>query len=164
MDNTVAQKKSGNTHLIIIGVAIVVLVGIGFIMMSGSKKTAQQTPTKKLDNTELIPTVDASVKVDIKPTNGSKELIISVKSMPNGTETVDYELSYQTEAQGLQGIIGTVTPKEDASSFTEVEKKVTLGTCSSGTCVYHKITGPIKVSLKFGGSYGERLYEKDYTL
>lgn len=155
------QKQSGKQYMIIAAIAIVILVGLGAVMFKNSKAPAQKTPAKQLDASDAIPTVDATVKVDVEGVQGNKELMITVSGMPSGTQMVDYELSYETKAQGLQGIIGSVTPEEGKDSF---EKKVTLGTCSSGTCVYHQVQGPIKVTLKFGGSYGERLFEKNFTL
>jgi hypothetical protein len=43
-------------------------------------------------------------------------------------------------------------------------RKIVLGTCSSGTCRYHNILGPIKLNLKFTGSYGEKIYEKEFKI
>jgi len=57
-------------------------------------------------------------------------------------------------------VIGTIA----LNSESEYLKKITLGTCSSGKCVYHEVVGKIKVSLKFTGSYGEKIFEKEYEL
>lgn len=143
---------------LIIGAIVGVLLIIGIVVFfnnRGSQKT-EETNTEE----EAIPPVDASVKVDLTGTNSNRDVTISVKGIPKGTQTIDYELSYDTKAQGLQGVIGTITLDNE----TEAEKKITLGTCSSGTCVYHEVSGKIKVSLKFTGDYGERIFEKEYAL
>ena len=58
-------------------------------------------------------------------------------------------------------MIGTMTID---GGKKEVEKQLTLGTCSSGTCVYHKVEGKIQLTLKFSGDYGQKLYEKEHEL
>ncbi|MCX6732529.1 MAG: hypothetical protein NTV98_03230 [Candidatus Roizmanbacteria bacterium] len=82
------------------------------------------------------------------------------KSVPNGTTSVDYELSYDTKGQGKQGVIGTIS----SISGNSFEKQMTLGTCSSGRCVYHEVIGAIQVTLKFTGEYGEKVLSKEFTL
>ena len=103
--------------------------------------------------------MDSSVKVDLKSVNAKKEVAVEVSNSPKGTETIDVELSYETKDKGLQGAIGTITVENGSGS-----KTITLGTCSSGTCVYHNVSSDIKVYLKFNGSYGERIFEKNFKI
>ena len=109
---------------------------------------------------EVIPTVDSSVEVTLESALGNKEVTLSINNIPKNTKTIDYELSYQTEKQGLQGVIGTIKLDNEKS----YQKKLTLGTCSSGTCVYHTVIGKIKLNLRFTGDYGERVFEKEVSL
>lgn len=148
------QKK-----MILIGITVVVLIIASFWLIG--RKSSIQKETSDLEPTEeILPTVDDSVKVSLEGVSGNREVSLLVSNLPNGTESVDYELSYQTASQGLQGVIGTV-PTDGESSF---KKKLTLGTCSSGTCVYHQVVGKIKLTLKFSGNYGEKIFEKEYEL
>ena len=144
--------------LVIGAVLLVILVITGFMFLRKQPPTDQ---AEILPDNVAIPTVDSSVTVDLKSLTSNKEISLEVSSIPSGTESVDYELSYQTVLQGLQGVIGTVTLDEGQSI---IEKKLTLGTCSSGTCVYHQVVGKIKLTLKFTGNYGEKLYEKEFTI
>ncbi|KKP68561.1 MAG: hypothetical protein UR68_C0001G0011 [Candidatus Roizmanbacteria bacterium GW2011_GWA2_35_19] len=144
--------------LVIGAVLLVILVITGFMFLRKQPPTDQ---AEILPDNVAIPTVDSSVTVDLKSLTSNKEISLEVSSIPAGTESVDYELSYQTVLQGLQGVIGTVTLDEGQSI---IEKKLTLGTCSSGTCVYHQVVGKIKLTLKFTGNYGEKLYEKEFTI
>jgi len=121
---------------------------------NGNNTTVEATPTEM-----LIPTVDSSVKASLESLSGNKEVMLKMSGLPKGTSSVDYELSYQTAQQGLQGVIGTVTVEEGNSEY---EKKLTLGTCSSGSCVYHQVVGKIKLTLKFNGDYGEKIFEKEF--
>jgi len=142
--------------LIIVLVVILVITGLVFL-----RKQPQNDQVEILPDSAAIPTVDSSVTVTLKPLSSNKEISLEVSNIPATTESVDYELSYQTAAQGLQGVIGSVSLDKGKSSF---EKKLTLGTCSSGTCVYHQVVGKIKLTLKFTGNYGEKLFEKEFTL
>lgn len=151
--------EKNKTAVIIATVVVVVLVGAVMVISGGkksetAKKNAMEEPTEA-----PIPTVDSSVVVQVNPINGGKEVDVVVKKAPSGTETIDVELSYNTVDKGLQGAIGTITVEKNEGS-----KKITLGTCSSGTCVYHKVDGEVKVDLKFNGSYGEKLFTKSYKL
>ena len=127
-----------NKRNIMIAVGIVVLLVLvgGFLLISGSK-SKQKTSNSVTPTDTAISSVDSSVKVNVEGTNQNREANLSVSAIPAGTTTIDYELSYNTESQGLQGVIGTIT----LTGENTAEKKLTLGTCSSGTCVYHKVVG-----------------------
>jgi len=149
--------KINKKYLVFIPVVLIVLVISLFLINRKPQKIAKD---EEIDQTEeLIPTVDSSVKVDLTSVTGNKEILLSISNKPMNTESIDYELSYQTASQGLQGVIGTITDEKSI-----IEKKLTLGTCSSGTCVYHQVIGKIKLTLKFTGDYGEKLFEKEFSL
>lgn len=151
------MKLSKSRLMIIGGVLIVVLVGM-FVLRGGanSKKTIPSAePTEA-----VIPTVDSSVQVNLTASLPGREVLLDIKNIPGGTQTIDYELSYQTKQQGLQGVIGTLTLNNESG----YQKRITLGTCSSGKCVYHEVMGKIKLTLKFTGNYGDKVFEKEYEL
>lgn len=162
------QDKNLRNILIIGGVVIVLFIA-GFVFVR-SRSTSKQNLTEEiLESTEVIPTVSSSVKVNLKPLAGKREVILTVKNVLIGTNTIDYELTYDAEGQGPQGAIGQCSKKKlepESCDFAQLSsgKKITLGTCSSGACVYHKVIGSIHLSLKFSGEYGERIFEKDYDL
>lgn len=144
----------------VIIIAVVVLLIVGFVIINRNRGGSDQKTSLSPTPEEVLPTVDASVEVDLVPVSGKKEMLLKISSIPNNTQTVDYELSYATAEQGLQGIIGTISIDGDRS----YEKQLTLGTCSSGRCVYHQVVGAIKLVLKFTGDYGERIFEKEYEI
>jgi hypothetical protein len=147
-------------NILWIGIGVVVLGGIiiGVFVTRQKPKVVEQV--QKKEEVGAIPTVDASTTVSLTPLQGKKEIVLKSSGVPNGTTSVDYELSYDTKAQGKQGVIGTVMDV-NGSTF---EKQMTLGTCSSGRCVYHEVVGPIQVTLKFTGDYGEKVLSKEFTL
>lgn len=145
--------------MIAVGIVVLLVLVGGFLLISGSK-SKQKTSNSVTPTDTAISSVDSSVKVNVEGTNQNREVNLSVSAIPAGTTTIDYELSYNTESQGLQGVIGTIT----LTGENTAEKKLTLGTCSSGTCVYHKVVGKIQLTLKFNGNYGQKLYENEYEL
>ncbi|MBI2051867.1 hypothetical protein HYT33_03850 [Candidatus Roizmanbacteria bacterium] len=156
------MNSQGNKKLLVgIGIVVVVLILSGVFVLSRVKSSKQEEPLEELENEEVIPTVDSSVVVSLEPTRGNREVVLTVKNIPSGTRRIEYELSYDARGQGPQGAIGSVELKKGQRSL---EKTITLGTCSSGTCVYHDVVGEIRLSLKFMGTYGERIFEKEYRL
>lgn len=148
------NKKTISLFLIVI---IVFLVIISFNNSKNKKTDGKKTlivPTQ-----EILPTVDASVKIELIPINQKKEVILSIKNIPAKTKTIEYILSYKTKDGGLQGINSTA----EITSRT-LEKKIILGTCSSGSCIYHQLKDNIKLDLTFKGDYGERYFSQEYFL
>lgn len=156
------HMKNNKTMMIVAVAAVVVLLIGGYFVFASKKQTPapKQNTTQALDEGEVLPTVDPSVKVDLTSTNGKKEVVLKVDNIPSGTDTIDYELSYQEKTKGLQGAIGTITTNGEKT----YEKKITLGTCSSGKCVYHDVVGAIKVTLKFSIGGAQQIFEKDYDI
>lgn len=153
------MKPEQKKYLIVVAVIFFLLI-IGYWLFGGKKQ--KQINKKEVFPTEMIiPTVDSSVEVDLMSSVNGKEVKLSIKNIPEGTKIIDYELSYNTAAQGLQGVLGTINLKIGELSY---EKEITLGTCSAGKCVYHQVVGKIKLSLKFSGDYGEKVFEKEYEI
>lgn len=152
------SKKHIVISLIVIGVLLVVFV---FVMLRRSQSSSTTTgPKPTLSDEAPIPTVDGSVLVDLVQKVPGKEVLLTVSHLPADTTSIEYSLTYDTKKQNAQGVIGTI---QVTGSTSQYEKQITLGTCSSGTCIYHEVIGPITVSLKFNGSYGEKVFEKDFS-
>lgn len=153
-------------HYLLIGgiLLFVVLIGTGYVL---SQRNAQANADKKEsvfeEPEDVIPTVDSSVKVSIK---GRTEAVITVEGIPEGTEEIEYQLTYNKknliEGEGLQdGVLGRIQVKQGVK---KVQEDVTFGTCSSGVCRYHDIDGPVHAVFLFTGSYGEKILEKDLSV
>jgi len=152
------MKKS---NLVVIVPVLIVLVIVVIIVVNLNKtKTEKKSVINPTEIESVVPTTDSSTVATLTSSNGGKEVVLKIDGIPNGTTTIDYELSYSTKQQGFQGVIGTISSEKE-SVF---EKKITLGTCSSGKCVYHEVVGSIKTTLKFNGGYGEKILEKEFTL
>jgi hypothetical protein len=167
--------KEKKNFLIIVFSLLVLLVVVGFVFLN--KKPAEKTrSTVAVPTEELIPTVDSSVKVDFKPLKKG-EVLLTVANEPKDTKQIDFELSYQVinndvaeggEGTVEQGALGKCYRVDNSWQCGEANttggRKIILGTCSSGTCRYHNIVGSIKVVLKFSGTYGEKIFEKEFNI
>lgn len=155
-----------NKNMIMTGGIIILLVVVGLFFTQSSRKNAgnQDGGDDVLPQVEVLPTVDSSVKVSLKPDAKVQEIEVSVSAIPAGTTAIEYELSYDADVEGSRvpkGAIGTIDIEDKSDSIT---RKITLGTCSSGTCKYDKGIKSIKLSLKFQGDYGLRLFEKEFKI
>lgn len=154
-----------NKNMLIVVLVLVVFVGVGFFMTRGNstKNADQEIDEEILPDVEVLPTVTDDVKVNITSDAKRQEASLSIMGVPEGTEEIEYELSYDAEVDGEKvpkGVIGTI----EFDGKEPVKRQVTLGTCSSGTCKYDKGITAIKATLKFSGSYGGQLFEGEFEL
>ena len=150
------MKLNRKKIMIIGGVILVVLIFVGFILLPGKPKVNNEQTTP-VDG--VIPTIDSSVKISLTALTGKKEVLLSIKNIPINTTGLEYILSYETVEGGLQGVNSTAE-----ITGRDFEKKITLGTCSSGTCVYHNIKDKIKVELIFKGNNEDKYFTKEYSI
>jgi hypothetical protein len=168
-----------NKKNLLIGGLVVLVLALSVVVIggrSGGKKPPGVIPTET-----IIPTVDASVKVSLTELKKSVASL-TVKNAPKGTKSIEYLISYDAEpgaafsdeAEGLdvipQGFQGTCRKKGSLWECGNEEpiypgrRVIVFGSSSSGVYRFHDIVGKVKVSLKFTGSYGERIFERDYEL
>jgi hypothetical protein len=165
------DKKS---KMILGGVLVVLIVIFGYWLVTRGKSAGNKKVEEIAQSDTVFPTVDSSVKVDLKSLKKG-EAVLSITNAPSGTNAIEFEMSYLVvnedtgEGGGTvsQGAIGKCTEASGVWECGEPSgagRKIVLGTCSSGVCRYHNISGPIRVSLKFEGSYGDKMFTKEYTL
>ncbi len=143
----------------IIGAVVLVLVVVAGVFLMNRGNAAQEAQDKESvfdEPSEVIPTVDSSVKVSIK---GTTDAMITVEGIPGGTDSIEYELSYNTKSGSIEGVFGIIEVKG-----SKAEEEVTFGTCSSGVCRYHEIDGPVSGTFIFSGDYGEKMLEQEFEL
>ncbi|OGK31506.1 hypothetical protein A3F29_04135 [Candidatus Roizmanbacteria bacterium RIFCSPHIGHO2_12_FULL_33_9] len=170
MKELIKNKK----FLAIFAAALVLIIALIFFF-TGRSRVEGLEPQEQLTNIEAIPTVDSSVIVDLKVGKRSGEVILTIQNAPEGTRSIEYQLTYDavSREQGgsvvPRGVIGKCVKQSGSQNTWSCEQPnsgeaIVLGTCSSGTCVYDNITGDINVQLKFTGSYGDKIFEKDFNL
>ncbi len=165
--------------MIIAGIVLAVLIAAFFVFGRGNKDTSNGDTEQVLEQEEQIQKVDSSVVVSLEPGALDGEALLSIKNAPDGTESIDYEFSYDAKATNdAEAADGAQTVPQGAIGGCDEQsggtwacgepsangRKIVLGTCSSGTCRYHDVVGPINVLLSFEGTYGKRVFEKSYDL
>lgn len=143
-----------------LALVIFILLGVIGYLLLGKRRDVKNSFPVIVPTEMIIPTIDNSVMVNLTNSLPGKEVLLTIENIPTGTEIIEYELSYQTAEQGLQGVLGSIKLNNDK----RYEKRLVLGTCSSGVCVYHKVVEKIKLSLKFIGDYGERIFDEEYKI
>ena len=166
--------KTYRKQVLIIGLSLLIII-VGFYFIFERVKNKKEVKEQMLLNEEVIPTVDSNVIVNLKESTKKGEIILTIENAPSGTREIEYQLSYDaiSKEEGGEvvprGVIGKCMQQLKISNTWSCQQPtsgeaIVLGTCSSGTCVYDQITGKINVQLKFTGTYGERIYEKNYDL
>lgn len=154
-------EKLKNKQALVAIVIVLAVVGIGLFALSrlnggfGNKEKSSILPQN-----EIFPTVPASVKVNLSADSKKQEATLTISGIPNGTESIEYELSYEAQGGIPKGVIGTIEPDGEST----VDRQITLGTCSSGTCVYDKGIKSIKVTLRFDGEKGTQIFEDNFKI
>lgn len=137
---------------------ILMIIVVSRILKTGKKEKEIKKETI-LSTSDIIPTIDQTVKVDLF-SKDKKEVILSIKNIPPKTKSIEYELSYLASGNLPKGVIGTI----NLNGEDKIERKITLGTCSSGVCVYDEGVEKIHLTLRFEGDFGLRLFEKEFLL
>ncbi len=155
------MKEIPKMYLVVTGIVVLIAVGAFFFAVSRQKTNNAEKNEKKTVFEEVpqaIPTVDSSVKVDIK---GNTQATMTVSGIPNGTEAIEYELTYDTASGSVEGVFGSI---EFEPGDRSAEEEFIFGTSSSGVNRYHSIKGAVKGTFKFSGDYGEKILEKEFNL
>lgn len=160
MENKKTVKPKILIVLIVIGIVIAIFGG-GFLIFKRilTKEHKGDSPTSSTISSLLL--VDSDVKIDLKSTNGGREVILTISDFPNDVNSVDYELTYTTKEGLPRGVLGTIRVE---NNNRVLERLITLGTCSSGKCVYDENVGKVTVTLKFNSPNGASRFQKEYSI
>lgn len=160
-----------NKKTLIVGGIILAVLVIGILFFNFSKNESKQSAESVLENEPTIAPVDKSVIVDLTAAKKRGEIVISVKNAPAGTNIAEMELTYNRERRPEDETVEEVIPdgllascEFKSGSRNCTKEGITLGTCSSGVCRYHTVVGKVKLSIIFNGTYGDRIFEKEYKL
>lgn len=156
-----------NKQIVITSGIILVLVIGGFLITRGnSGDDAENAKDSILPNVDEIPVVDSSVTVELDQVVAGKEANLIVEEYPEGTESIEYTISYQALVDGEEvprGAIGELV-LDDATMTAKNKKVIIFGTESSGAKKYDNVVGDVTVELLFTGSYGKQMYTGDFEL
>lgn len=143
---------------LIVVVFLIVVLSLGgfYIIKNNSSGNTEEEATP----TPVLPPADPNIVVVLKPMPLTHEVELSISNFPSDVESIEYELIYKTP-QKNEGLTGTIKISGEKS----VTRTITIGTCSSGKCVYHNpIDGKGTLTLKFNAKSGASRFQKDFQL
>lgn len=159
LKNIPPQKPKSKKFLVITAIAVIlVFIGSSLLILNNKNNTSSTTET---DEDVSLPKADPNIKVDLSPKDPGKTVLLSISSLPNNIQTIEYELTYKTADNKSEGLFGIIKLNSGENS---VERELTLGTCSSGVCKYHQVEGKGKLTIKFDGSKGASRFQKEFDL
>lgn len=132
------------------GILIISLVGFIIFNQRSKEEVSEEEVVREL---AIVERPFAS----LTPTKDGQELALFITSFPPNSRTLEYELTYQADAQApntgrvLQGVPGSV----DLTGKTSLSRDLTLGTCSSGKCRYDKNIDEVTLTLRFRDEAGK---------
>lgn len=151
------KPKKPPLLFIIIAVILLVVLGGGFFALKG---TSSKKPVVTPSPTPFLPPADPNIKVSLEAVASGKEVILTITDFPEDVTSVEYELTYVTGNGLPRGVLGTIRVE---GSTAKLERQITLGTCSSGKCVYDENVKKITVTLKFNATTGASRFQKEYS-
>lgn len=152
-----------NKNVMVVAAILLVLVVGGFLLTRTGGSGKQSSKLDSLPDVEVIPTVGPEVKVNLKADKLKHEVTMTIAGVPDGTNSIEYEFSYDKIVDGESipdGAIGTI----EFDGEDPVSRDITLGTCSAKVCKYHDGVKQIKVVLKFQGDYGAKLFQDQFEI
>ena len=153
------MEKNKKNFFILLIISLFILSLVIFEIRNRHQKEKNIEKESVLPTNEILPTVDKSVLVTLI-SKDKKEVILTIENIPSKTSTIEYELSYLALGNLPKGVMGTI--KFDGKQ--KIERAITLGTCSSGTCVYDQGVEKVKLNLRFEGNYGSKFFEKEFSI
>ncbi len=151
--------KDKNVMIPLVIVIVTVLVGGGVVWKSKMAEKNKEATENVLPQQEQFPTVESSVSVDLTSDKKKQRVTITLENVPEDVTMVEYELTYTSKGGIPKGAIGAIE-LEGTSGTVQAD----LGTCSSGSCVYDNEGSKVNLTLKFTGTKGVRVFEKEFEL
>ncbi len=153
------MKLKKNQYIIGAVVVVVVLILGGlFFVLSKNGASSQNAPSSQTQNIKQVKPSDIGLKLSLREDKKAVEMEISNLT---GINTIQYEADYNADVvdpdSGESSNVprGVVSSDISVAGQGSVKKEILLGTCSSGTCKYDKVTSGIKFLIKVVYSNGE---------
>ena len=142
--NTMNKLMKNKLVLLGIGVVIVVIVVALGIYFMNSKKAEVGTGPEITAEEEAIQMNPEDIGLELTPNAAVTEVTMKITDVTKFT-AFDYEMSYDALVNDESVPRGAIGSGEVNPGDTSIERKITIGTCSSGTCKYDK--GVTKISF-----------------
>ena len=153
-----------NKMMVLAGVLVIFLVGTGVVVYNVVFAPKQVQKVAEEPPPEILPSVDASVTVDVtKSKTQNNAVVILVNGLGGKMVSVAYELTY--DSQGLIKGVNSGSKPIDVSGKDSFEREIYLGTCSRNVCKPDAGVTKVSVVLQFTDAAGQKSqFIKDYDL
>jgi hypothetical protein len=150
-----------------LSVLLIVIAGLaaflsGFYLFKSLTSSPQEKLMKASEGEALQElSIDERPYVTLTPRPDGHELTLKITNVPEGFKAVEYELGYKNKDGVQQGATGKITV-----SSPVLERKILLGTCSSGRCRYDEGVERGTLTLRFRDDQGKLIakFETGFTL
>ena len=151
--NTMKNLMKNKLALIGIGAVIVVIVvAVGLYLMN-SKKAKEGTGPVVTSEEEAVQMKPEDIGLELSPNAAVTEVTMKIGDTSKFSH-FDYEMSYDAIVEGEAVPRCAIGSGDINPGETSIERKITIGTCSSGTCKYDKgvkkISFIVRLTLKDG--------------
>ncbi len=151
-----------NKMLLIVGVVVLLVAVAGgafFLMNTGNSNDGGEEAGLEQNIRTLQP---EDIGLELALSEDRREVSMTITKL-EGIESVEYEASYDAEEEdpesGETAILSqgatSGEPIMVEEGQTEIQRDITLGTCSSGTCRYHNVVSDLKFVIKVNFENGE---------
>lgn len=142
-----------------VALLIVFVVGVGLLMSKRDGQQKEPSTTEVLPTQEQLPKVESTVNATLTTDKKKQYATVTVTGVPEDVTDIEVELAYTDKQGNTDAAIDMITIEKGKKA----EKKLALGTCSA-TCTFDFGGGQVHLKLKFNGTKGSRLFEKEYSL
>lgn len=162
--NTMGKLMKNKLVLIGVGAVVVVILVAGALYLTNSKKAQVGTGPVVTAEEEAIQMKPEQIGLELTPNKANTEVAMKINDVSKFTH-FDYEMSYDAIVDGQSVPRGAIGSGDINPGETSIERKITIGTCSSGTCKYDKgvtkISFIVRLTLKDGKT---AVVKKDLSL
>ena len=147
---------------LLVGLGLILIIGLGlggWFIFRGIDSNEEVLPTPTPIRYVEV-SVEESPFISLIPSADGHWLTVMVDRIQDA-ESVEYELSYETADGVTQGAIGG---PYSLAGVTNYEKKILLGTQSSGNYSYHEGVENGSLTVKLYGGVGARRFIADFVI
>ncbi len=148
------MKKLMKNKMMLVGVAaIVVVVAIAGYLFVSKQRAAKAPVVEQTPEEQAIEMKPEEIGLELTPNKALTEVEMKINDVSKFNH-FDFEMSYDAIVDGEAVPKGAIGSGDINPGETTVDRKITIGTCSSGTCKYDKgvkkIAFLIRLTLKDG--------------
>lgn len=150
--NNMKELTKNKWALVGIGAVVIVLLVVGILFVK-NKKTAKVPSVQTSPEEQAIQMKPEDIGLELSPNAALTEVEMKISDVSK-FNSFEYEMNYDAIIDGESIPRGAIGSGDINPGDTSVERKITIGTCSSGTCKYDKgvtkISFIIRLNLKDG--------------